>query len=498
MKKRYVLLMLTLLMVVLALSACSLGECKHEFTKWEVERQADCAGPGLQSRECEKCGYTETEKIEATLNHKEEIIPAVAPTCTETGLTEGKKCQVCGLVTVEQTEVAVIDHSYSENLEQAPACNADGVNRFTCTGCGDSYTEAVVMPSYTAVEIHDMTEASVGEVTTYDAKGNGLGLGSCFVYSSDGTVVTNYHVIEGAYSAQVAIDGKTYDVTQVLAYSTMYDLAVLKINATDLTAIPVCQEIHAAGETVYAFGSSQGLTATFSQGIITNADRDVDGVRCVQHDAAISSGNSGGPLINRFGEVIGINTWIRIDSQNLNFAVSVTELSKLDYSSPMMLSQVADLETAANNPYEIMKEYILNYGDFYSEDYEYSILMDPVESESGSQYISYYNYDLEYEEIELCLTIDWDMFLYIYMDSDGIYGWAYWDVYDDYMYGYTDLSDFVPDGMLPYDGYELNDSETPEALCSWASMLADLLCGWLDIDLEIMGLTAEDLGLPNF
>lgn len=498
MKKRYALVALTVILAALLLAACSDGECKHDFGKWTITKEANCAGPGMQSRQCDDCGYTQTEQIPALSGHTRVTVPAVAPTCTQTGLTEGAKCAVCGEILTAQSTVEKTGHSYTETVQQEPSCCADGIVLFRCVHCGDSYTENLPMPSYSAVEIHDLTEASVGEVLTYDARGNGLGLGTCFVYTSDGKVITNYHVIEGAYYAQVTINGATYDVTHVLAYSPEYDLAVLQIDATGLTVIPICTELHAAGETVYAFGSSQGMTATFSQGIITNADRNVDGVHHVQHDAAISPGNSGGPLINRFGEVIGINTWTRIDSQNLNFAVSVTELAKLDFSlSAMTLAQVAQLEHSATNVLQIMQDYILTNGSFYEEDNEYSVLMDPVADESGNQYISYYNYDLTYGEIELCLTINWEMFLYIYMDSEGIYGWAYWDAYED-IYGYYSFDDFAEGKLLPYDDYTLSDSESVEVLCSWASFMADQLCDWLDYDLQPMGLTAEDLGLNNY
>ena len=83
------------------------------------------------------------------------------------------------------------------------------------------------------------------------------------------------------------------------------------------------------GDTIYAFGSPIGFTSTLSQGIISSADREVDGRLCVQHDASITHGNSGSPLINEFGEVIGVNTFTYEDSQNLNFAVAISELDNL-------------------------------------------------------------------------------------------------------------------------------------------------------------------------
>ena len=620
MRKRSMLFGLILALLVLALCACEQGgACNHEFESWKVTKEVSCGGPGLQSRQCHKCGFTETSEISGNVAHTEEVLPAVAATCTtdgltegkrcsvcqtvtvkqetllatghaevvdaavaatcteagltegkhctrcqevtvpqeevpaaghtevvdaavaatctesgltegkhcsvcqavivkqetveatghtevvdaavaatctETGLTEGKHCAVCNLVILAQETVATTGHNFNQTPVKAPTCNTEGSMQFACQTCGYSYTAAVTMPAFTATQIHDMAAAAVGEVITYDASGNALSLGSCFVYSSDGTIVTNYHVIEGAHSATVTINNVTYGVKQVLAYSPTYDLAVLKIDATGLAVLPVCTNTHAVGETVYAFGSSQGLTATFSQGIISHASRDVGGVLCVQHDAAISSGNSGGPLINRFGEIIGINTFYISDSQNLNFAVSVTELSKLDYSNPMTLEQMTKAERSA---FQIMRDYIMTYGDFYAEDNEYSVIMESVFSDDGAEYITYYDYDLTYNELELNLTIDWEMQLTIYItEEDGVYGWKYVDVYDDYMYGYQDAAAYKEGALLSYEYYELNDLDTAEALCDWCTTLADLLCGWLNYDLEGMGLTAKDLGFIHY
>ena len=84
------------------------------------------------------------------------------------------------------------------------------------------------------------------------------------------------------------------------------------------------------------------MTATFSQGIITAVNRKIEGVTYIQHDAAISPGNSGGPLLNKYGEVIGINTWTLEDSQNLNFAVSSSVLLEMKYSTPLTMEQFYD------------------------------------------------------------------------------------------------------------------------------------------------------------
>ena len=99
------------------------------------------------------------------------------------------------------------------------------------------------MTELTANEVFELAKNSVGEITTYDKSGAELALGTGFVYSSDGKIVTNYHVIEDAYSAKIAIGGSTYTVQHVLAYDKNIDLAVLKISATGLTTLNVCKNV---------------------------------------------------------------------------------------------------------------------------------------------------------------------------------------------------------------------------------------------------------------
>ncbi len=96
------------------------------------------------------------------------------------------------------------------------------------------------------------------------------------------------------------------------------------------------------GETVYAVGSSKGLTGTLSDGLVSTASRIVDDVDCIQITAAISSGNSGGPLINIYGEVIGSNTMSLASGQNLNFAVNITELQAVETTNAMTMAEFYD------------------------------------------------------------------------------------------------------------------------------------------------------------
>jgi S1-C subfamily serine protease len=178
--------------------------------------------------------------------------------------------------------------------------------------------------------------------------------GSGFIISSDGTVVTNYHVIDGATSGKVTLnDGTKYDIVSVLGYAkpkelTDKDLAVIKINASNL---PVCNlgdsDKVQVGESVVAIGSPLGLPNVVSNGIVSKIW--AEGV--IQITAPISHGNSGGPLFNMYGEVIGINTFTfaPLGGENINFALPVNWLNPLDTSLNLTLEQVYQKEHSSTS-----------------------------------------------------------------------------------------------------------------------------------------------------
>ncbi|HXE74194.1 MAG TPA: Do family serine endopeptidase [Candidatus Xenobia bacterium] len=144
------------------------------------------------------------------------------------------------------------------------------------------------------------------------------GLGSGIIVDSDGYILTNYHVVEGADKLEVHLEGDNKDYrAQMIGYDAETDLAVIKINAG--RKLPVAKMGNSdgtrVGDWVLAIGSPFGLDATVTAGIISykgrpNLEPGKQFQRFIQTDAAINRGNSGGPLVNLAGEVIGINTAI--------------------------------------------------------------------------------------------------------------------------------------------------------------------------------------------
>ena len=132
------------------------GGCNHTYGDWTVERAATCKDEGIVSRICSKCGDEEFNKVSITSVHVEIIDAAVAPTCTATGLTEGKHCAVCGNVLIAQSELAKIDHEYTDEYDAN--CNVCGFIREVA--CGHFSVTILPAKAVTCVE-NGFTEGKV-------------------------------------------------------------------------------------------------------------------------------------------------------------------------------------------------------------------------------------------------------------------------------------------------------------------------------------------------
>ena len=173
---------------------------------------------------------------------------------------------------------------------------------------GELYTPAQVYAANVKSVVMISNKVSTGQ------NGYGISTGSGFIITKDGFIVTNQHVVEGNGSITViTTDGTEYPATLVGADSTN-DVALLKVNALNLRPVTLgSSDALIVGDQVAAIGNPLGeLTSTLTVGYISAKERDVttDGfaINMLQTDAAINSGNSGGPLFNMRGEVIGITT----------------------------------------------------------------------------------------------------------------------------------------------------------------------------------------------
>jgi len=159
------------------------------------------------------------------------------------------------------------------------------------------------------------------------------GLGSGFVVSDDGLIITNAHVIEGSEEVEVTLkDGRTYK-GEVMGVDSLTDVGVIKIEAENLPAVKLADSDNLQpGENAIAIGNPLGLDNTVTTGIVSATGRSSaqigvgdKRVNFIQTDAAINPGNSGGPLLNAKGEVIGVNTAIISGAQGLGFAIPINQ-----------------------------------------------------------------------------------------------------------------------------------------------------------------------------
>jgi serine protease Do len=201
--------------------------------------------------------------------------------------------------TIEDLREEIKDNSFTGNgnsLSGTPNTNTEGL------------TPAQVYAQ--SVDSIVLVSATITRVTGQMGKSTGSG----FVISEDGYVVTNYHVVDGASSVSVTLHNGLQHKAKVVGFDNANDVAVLKIEAKGLDCLTVGSSSDLiVGDQVVAIGNPLGeLTSTLTVGYISARDRDVntDGsvINMLQTDAAINSGNSGGPLFNMKGEVVGITT----------------------------------------------------------------------------------------------------------------------------------------------------------------------------------------------
>ncbi|MBT7790803.1 MAG: serine protease [Calditrichaeota bacterium] len=172
-------------------------------------------------------------------------------------------------------------------------------------------------------EVYKLVKSCVVEINSPIGTGSGV-----FYHQSD-LVVTNRHVVGGATHVTVRLfDSEEYKGRVELSFRDV-DLAFVRVIDLDQNISPpgLC-EVVAEGETVYAIGSPRNLTGSITRGAISSIGRFFGKVKYIQHDAAINYGNSGGPLFNRQGELLGINTSGFTDYEGLGFALPLKTISE--------------------------------------------------------------------------------------------------------------------------------------------------------------------------
>lgn len=215
-----------------------------------------------------------------------------------------------------------------------------------------------------ANEIYSNVDPSVAFILI--STKSGYSSGSGFFIDNNGTLVTNYHVIEDGLSGAIQMnDGKTATIDKVLGFDKKLDIAILATSATNTKPVTISKTPVQVGDTVYAIGYPEAFKLGFSSSTFTTGmvsmNRSIDGYTYIQSTVDITHGNSGGALINKYGEIVGITTagitYSNIDYMNLSIPIQRIDTISRNVNDPL------DVVTKRNYPV---------YATFYSDGTKYT------------------------------------------------------------------------------------------------------------------------------
>jgi len=184
-------------------------------------------------------------------------------------------------------------------------------------------------------------------------RGHRFGAGAGIVWDANGLILTNNHVVGRRLPIVVLQNDQEYE-SRLLARDPDVDLALLSIDATDLTPLKPVSVSPRVGEMVFAFGHPWGQRNAVTRGIVSALvsaqNRRGDKLPVIRSDAPLAPGNSGGPLVNASGEVIGINAMIVGGDQSVSIAASVAR----DFVNKTLANQKTEVRSGQRTPEDVM------------------------------------------------------------------------------------------------------------------------------------------------
>lgn len=195
-----------------------------------------------------------------------------------------------------------------------------------------------------ALEPEEVYEAVLPSVLTLqvEARNGSRFVGTAVLALEPGVAVTAWHLVQDARTVQAHYaDGTPCEIVGVLDRDEVKDVALLRLANTNRPANRLCRETPRVGSRAYAIGAPKGYEFSISEGILSQVQVE-DDFQQYQVSCAISPGNSGGPVVNAQGEIIGIVTWSKKEAQNLNFATPAHALESLNpKATPVLWNALA-------------------------------------------------------------------------------------------------------------------------------------------------------------
>lgn len=423
-----------------------------------------------------------------------------------------------------EAEVKGTKQTLAQKLISAGVFTAAAYDKYYDIAAFES-TGTTEVRELSADEIYEKCSPAVFYIEIYDKNGQKLGSGSGFFIDSDGTAVTNYHVIEDVYSAKIkrSDTGSVHNVLGVYDYNAARDWAIIKVDGKDFPYLEIDETPVTGGQAIYAIGSPIGLDNTISEGLVSNPNRTLDNVPFIQISAPISHGSSGGALINKLGKVVGITSAGFDEAQNLNLALPISIIKGHKKTTPHPFSALLttdedkpfgniDLDVYPENEraFELLKMWIYNsynktmewgpgYIEVWDSDEGQQQLIISYDEDNRRVIVSYGEYGADYE---YTAAIDFDtststavQFTYNSTDYYGreVYDWGYdGQVYKGSYYDGMELvfSDYGGDYASKGDWQEYTASVCMYLLSVIESIFLDNLSGY-----EVDGVRA--LGFEN-
>ncbi len=294
------------------------------------------------------------------------------PECKKKISNTVKACPHCGYVLSESEKEVPAKKQKIKNLKQREKIELKKVfkNKKILIPLIVICVLIVGFITYKLITKNDINKLSKSVVILYgyDEIGEKTCSGSGFVYDDDSTIVTNFHVIDSCDKV-VAQDenGKKYPIEGVVGYDKDKDIAILKTKKeTDLSVLDVNTDKLKKGDEVTAIGSPKGLVNSVTKGIVSSIRKKGNGSE-IQISAPVSEGSSGGALFDKDGYVVGITYSSLNDSQNINFAIPIEEVSKVKINDVEKLSEVKR-RYGENNGYDnyiALMSNVARTGEFY-------------------------------------------------------------------------------------------------------------------------------------